>query len=65
MDGMPLTEAQISTFFPREDLHNFLTELVDMGYLTLEHPRKKEKGRRVPDETKPMGYNIVSGKLSF
>ena len=65
MDGMPLTEAQISTFFPREDLHNFLTELVDMGYLTLEHPRKKEKGRRVPDETKPKGYNIVSGKLSF
>lgn len=65
MDGMPLTEAQISTFFPREDLHNFLTELVNMGYLTLEHPRKKEKGRRVPDETKPKGYNIISGKLSF
>ena len=65
MDGMPLTEAQISTFFPREDLHDFLTELVDMGYLTLEHPRKKENGRRVLDETKPKGYNIVAGKLSF
>lgn len=65
MDGMPLTEAQISTFFPREDLHNFLTELVEMGYLKLEHPRKKENGRRMPDETKPMGYNIVTGKLSF
>ncbi|MCW6666237.1 DNA (cytosine-5-)-methyltransferase [Aerococcaceae bacterium NML190938] len=65
MDGMPLTEAQISTFFNRDNLHSFLTELVDMGYLTLEHPRKKEDGRRVPDETKPKGYNIVTGKLSF
>lgn len=65
MDGMPLTEAQISTFFKRDNLHDFLTELVDMGYLTLEHPRKKENGRRVPDETKPKGYNIVTGKLSF
>lgn len=65
MDGMPLTEKQISTFFPRENLHAFLTELVDMGYLTLEHPRKKENGRRVPDKTKPKGYNIVTGKLSF
>lgn len=64
-DGMPLTEKQISTFFPRENLKDFLDELVDMGYLTLEHPRKKENGRRVPDETKPKGYNIVTGKLSF
>lgn len=65
MDGMPLTEEQISTFFPRKNLHSFLTELVNMGYLTLEHPRKKENGRRVPDTTKPKGYNIVTGKLSF
>ena len=65
MDGMPLTEQQISTFFPREHLKDFLDELVDMGYLTLEYPRKKEKNRRIPDETKPKGYNIVTGKLSF
>lgn len=65
MDGMPLTEAQIATFFKKDNLHDFLTELVDMGYLSLEHPRKKEKGRRIPDETKPKGYNIVTGKLSF
>lgn len=65
MDGMPLTEQQISTFYPRENLKEFLDELVDMGYLTLEYPRKKEKNRRVPDETKPKGYNIVAGKLSF
>lgn len=65
MDGMPLTEQQISSFYPRENLKEFLDELVDMGYLTLEYPRKKEKNRRLPDETKPKGYNIVAGKLSF
>lgn len=65
MDGMPLTEKQIATFYPRKNLHELLNELVDMGYLTLEYPRKKEKNRRVPDETKPKGYNIVTGKLSF
>lgn len=65
MDGMPLTESQISTFYPREHLKDFLDELVEMGYLTLEYPRKKENNRRVPDETKPKGYNIVTGKLSF
>lgn len=65
MDGMPLTEQQISTFFPRQNLKEFLDELVDMGYLTLEYPRRKKDGRRVPDETKSKGYNIVAGKLSF
>lgn len=65
MDGMPLTEKQIATFYPRENLKEFLDQLVDMGYLTLEYPRKKDNNRRVPDETKPKGYNIVAGKLSF
>jgi len=65
MDGMPLTEKQISTFFKHDNLKEFLDNLVDMGYLTLEHPRKKYNGRRVPDDTKPKGYNIVAGKLSF
>lgn len=65
MDGMPLTEKQISTFYKRDNLKQFLDELVEMGYLRLEYPRKKYKGRRVPDETKPKGYNIVAGKLSF
>ena len=66
MDGMPLTEQQISTFYPHENLKTFLDNLVEKGYLTLEYPRKlNEKKRRVPDETKPKGYNIVAGKLSF
>ena len=50
---------------PHDNLREFLDELVRMGYLTLEHPRKKQDGRRIPDETKPKGYNIVAGKLSF
>lgn len=65
MDGMPLTEQQISTFYKHNKLKDFLDELVDMGYLTLEYPRKRENGRRVPDKTKQKGYNIVTGKLSF
>lgn len=65
MDGMPLTEKQISTFFHHDNLKAFLDRLVEMGYLTLEYPRKKKDGRRVPDKKKPKGYNIVSGKLSF
>ncbi|MGN0840899.1 MAG: DNA (cytosine-5-)-methyltransferase [Candidatus Ornithospirochaeta sp.] len=65
MDGMPLTEKQISTFYHHDNLKEFLDGLVKMGYLTLEYPRKKQNGRRVPDETKPKGYNIVAGKLSF
>ena len=66
MDGMPLTERQISTFYTHDNLKQFLDSIVEMGYLTLEHPRKLDKDkRRVPDETKPKGYNIVTGKLSF
>lgn len=65
MDGMPLTLEQIRTFYDQPGLEEMLDDLVNKGYLTLEHPRKVEDGKRVPDETKPMGYNIVAGKLSF
>ena len=75
MDGMPLTADQIRTFFDAENLDEMLEDLVEKGYLVLEHPKKKvqitQEGsdrvafERVPDETKPVGYNIVSGKLSF
>lgn len=75
MDGMPLTADQIRTFFDAENLEEMLDDLVEKGYLVLEHPKKKvsitQDGsdrvafERVPDSTKPMGYNIVSGKLSF
>ena len=65
MDGMPLTEEQIRTFFDVPDLHNMLEKLKKKGYLTYEFPKDVVDGRRIPDETKPRGYNIVAGKLSF
>jgi DNA (cytosine-5)-methyltransferase 1 len=75
MDGMPLTLNQISTFvnFSENKLFSMLEDLTTKGYLKYEHPKKlvKEvsgntyKTYRIYDETKPMGYNIVTGKLSF
>lgn len=70
MDGMPLTENQIRTFYDTPDLPEMLADLTEKGYLVLEHPKKqviRENGatRREPDTTKEMGYNIVAGKLSF
>lgn len=79
MDGMPLTLSQIQSFFPVSnlfeniDVQALLDDLVEKGYIKFEHPKKlvteiTENGTitsRVYDETKPKGYNIVTGKLSF
>jgi len=75
MDGMALTLEQIYTFVdaPRTELKSMLEDLVEKGYLKFEHPKKlvKEptengiKTYREQDDTKPKGYNIVTGKLSF
>ncbi len=74
MDGMPLTADHIRTFYDSDQLDDMLAHLIEMGYLVHEHPKKKltiqhEDGRtsyeRIPDESKPKGYNIVTGKLSF
>lgn len=75
MDGMPLTAEQIRTFYDADNLDEMLEDLVEKGYLVLEHPKKKviisdssntrTTSERIPDVTKPKGYNIVSGKLSF
>lgn len=73
MDGMALTFEQITTFYDRADLKEMLEDLVEKGYLKFEHPKKivtehtenGEKKYRAYDETKPKGYNIVTGKLSF
>lgn len=74
MDGMPLTIEQISTFYPSDNLEKLLEDLVNKGYLVKEHPKalveiKTSTGstrkKRIQDETKPLGYNIVTGKLSF
>ncbi len=74
MDGMPLTEEQIRTFYDSPDLGSMLEELTQKGYLKFEHPKKLVRAKnengietthREYDTTKPRGYNIVAGKLSF
>ncbi len=73
MDGMALTLKQISSFHKNNKLKALLDDLVKKRYLRFEHPKKLvrektvngEKKYRIYDETKPKGYNIVTGKLSF
>lgn len=73
MDGMPLTLEQIRTFHSSDNLEYLLNDLVNKGYLVLEHPKKivyeeingTKVQQRQQDETKPLGYNIVAGKLSY
>ncbi len=79
MDGVPLTLSQIASFYPANNLfdsnnlNDMLDDLVQKGYLRFEHPKKlvneqTENGlvsQRVYDDTKPKGYNIVTGNLSF
>lgn len=73
MDGMPLTTDQIRSFYDSPNLQKMLDDLSEKGYLKYEHPKKliKEIVDGIPtsyreyDVTKPKGYNIVAGKLSF
>lgn len=65
MDGMPLTVDFIRTFYDVPDLEEILEHLVKLKYLRKEHPKRIINNRRVYDETLPIGYNIVSGKMSF
>jgi len=74
MDGMPLTMEQISTFCKNRNLKDDLEDLVKKGYLKKEYPKKvvyeknmlgEIKRLRKQDNTLPLGYNIVAGKLSF
>lgn len=73
MDGMPLTLEQIRTFFDVPELQELLDDLVEKGYVKYEYPKKLvvefKDGIKIThreyDTTKPKGYNIVAGKLSF
>ena len=74
MDGMPLTLEQIYSFYPSDNLKDMLEDMVDKGYLVKEYPKDvieilmedgSKRNVRRQDESKPLGYNIVSGKLSF
>ena len=71
---MPLTLEQIRSFFDAPELEDMLEDLSTKGYLKFEHPKKlvtemNDKGvkttHREYDTSKPKGYNIVAGKLSF
>ena len=63
MDGMPLTTEQIRTFFDVPNLQGLLDDLVEKKVTTITDGGSYSE--RVYDETKPKGYNIVTGKLSF
>lgn len=69
MDGMPLTLAEIETFYSDPNLADMLEKLAKQGYVKLEHPKDlvSENGslvRRYRTDV-PAGYNIVAGKLSY
>jgi modification methylase nlaIV len=65
MDGMPLTKEHIKTFYDVKNLEEILEDLVNKGYLKKEYPKRKIAGKRVQDTNLPIGYNIVTGKMSF
>lgn len=74
MDGMPLTTEQIRTFYDVANLQKMLDHLSKLGYVKYEHPKRlivsvdehgNKSTRREQDTSKPKGYNIVAGKLSF
>ena len=65
MDGMPLTIEQIKTFWGKDHLIEDLDDLVVKGYLKREHPKQRIGNKRIQDESLPLGYNIVTGKMSF
>ncbi len=65
MDGMPLTLEMIRTFYDSDNLEEMLDDLVQKKYLKKEHPKKKVGNKRIQDESLPIGYNIVAGKMSY
>lgn len=65
MDGMPLTYKHIQSFYKNDNLQELLSDLVTKGYLKQEYPKRKVGNKRVQDDTLPLGYNIVAGKMSF
>ena len=65
MDGMPLTEPDIKTFYDKPNLRTMLVKLVKLGYLKLEKCKDLVDGKRVYKDDSDSGYNICKGKLSF
>lgn len=65
MDGIPLSFNDIETFMKYDGLQEDLDDLVAKKYLTMEYPKDVVNGKRVPNESLTIGYNISKGKLSF
>ena len=65
MDGMPLTIEMIRTFCDCANLEKMLEDLVSKKYLRKEYPKKRIGNKREQDDSLPIGYNIVAGKMSF
>lgn len=67
MDGMPLTLDMIKSFWGEDPkLKDMLEDLTKKRYIVKEHPKKKlPNGQREQDESLPLGYNIVAGKMSY
>lgn len=73
MDGMPLSYEQIASSSTHSHLKDLLDNLVKLGYLKREYPKKVVieqtpqgvRRYRQQDASLPLGYNIVTGKLSF
>ncbi len=67
MDGMPLTIDMIRSFWGDDpQLEEMLDDLANKKYVVKEHPKRKlSNGQREQDESLPLGYNIVAGKMSF
>lgn len=79
MDGMPLTLEDIFSFYnekikTKKELKATLDDLTKKGYLKLEYPKglvemRDDNGnirkKRIQDKAGKLGYNIVTGKLSF
>jgi len=65
MDGMPLTENDIRTFYDKEELPLMLKNLTNKNYLRLEKCKDIVDGKRVYIDSTEEGYNICKGKLSF
>ena len=67
MDGMPLTLDMIRSFWGNDErLLEMLEDLKEKRYVVKEHPKRRlENGQRIQDESLPLGYNIVAGKMSY
>lgn len=64
-EGRPLTIDMVRELCDRPGLSAMLDDLVARGYLVLRHPRTWVDGRRVTNESAPLGYDIAFGQLSF